>query len=74
MIELRAELNQVIEQGKQALLANNIDNAINAFERAAHIASESSPALNSIIGISFAYIALAYGKKQVGCKVCLQKV
>ena len=63
MTELRAELNQVIEQGKQALLANNIDNAIHAFERAAHIASESSPALNSIIGISFAYIALSYGKK-----------
>ncbi|MFW9903975.1 MAG: hypothetical protein ACFFFH_06545 [Candidatus Thorarchaeota archaeon] len=64
MTELRAELNQVIEQGKQALIENNIDEAIHAFERAAHIASESSPALNSIIGISFAYIALAYGKKQ----------
>ncbi|MFX1537912.1 MAG: tol-pal system YbgF family protein, partial [Promethearchaeota archaeon] len=32
--------------------------------RAAQIASEASPPLNSIIGISFAYIALAYGKKE----------
>ena len=64
MTKLRVELNQVIEQGKQALIQNRFDEAIKAFERAAHIASESSPALNSIIGISFAYIALAYGKKQ----------
>ncbi|MFX1505919.1 MAG: hypothetical protein ACFFDC_07370 [Promethearchaeota archaeon] len=64
MNELRVELNQAIEQGKQALIENKFDAAIKAFERAAHIASDSSPALNSIIGISFAYMALAYGKKQ----------
>jgi tetratricopeptide (TPR) repeat protein len=64
MTELRVELNKVIEQGKQALIENKFDKAIKAFERVAHIASESSPALNSIIGISFVYIALAYGKKQ----------
>lgn len=64
MTALRVELNQVIEQGKQALIENKFDEAIKAFERVAHIANESSPALNSIIGISFAYMALAYGKKQ----------
>lgn len=63
MSELRTELNQVIEQGKQALTKNDADEAIHAFERAIQIASEASPALNSIIGISFVYIALAYGKK-----------
>ncbi|UCG02048.1 MAG: hypothetical protein JSW11_20940 [Candidatus Heimdallarchaeota archaeon] len=63
MTELRTELNQVIEQGKQALNENEIDEAIFAFERAVQIASEASPSLNSIIGISFAYIALANGKK-----------
>ncbi|MHA2203991.1 MAG: hypothetical protein ACW991_09915, partial [Candidatus Hodarchaeales archaeon] len=63
MTELRAELNQVIEQGKQALKENDFDEAIHAFERATQIASEASPPLNSIIGISFTYMALAFGKK-----------
>ncbi|MFX0124865.1 MAG: hypothetical protein ACFFAE_14635 [Candidatus Hodarchaeota archaeon] len=63
MTELKVKLNQVIEQGKQALVENNVEEAINAFEMAVQIAREASPKLNSIIGISFAYIALAYGKK-----------
>ncbi|MFW9853227.1 MAG: hypothetical protein ACFFDS_09800 [Candidatus Thorarchaeota archaeon] len=63
MNELRTELNQALEQGKQALAKNDNDKAIQAFEKAAQIASEASPALNSIIGISFAYAALAHGKK-----------
>ena len=40
MTELRAELNQVIEQGKQALIENDVDEAIHSFGRAIQIANE----------------------------------
>lgn len=61
MTELREELNRIIKRGKQALSDNDLDLAIHSFERAAQIASEVS--LNSIIGISYSYMALAFAKK-----------
>lgn len=61
MIQLREELNQKITMGKQALSEKNLDLAINSFQRAAEIAIGIQ--LSSIIGISYAYIALALGHK-----------
>ncbi|MFX1282490.1 MAG: hypothetical protein ACFFB5_02505 [Promethearchaeota archaeon] len=61
MTELREELNRIIKQGRQALLENNLDLTVHSFERAAQIAHKLS--LNSIIGISYSYLALALGKK-----------
>ncbi len=63
MAELRDSLNQKIAQGKNALMEKDFDLAIHSFEKAAQIASEAVPSLNSIIGISHAYIALAFGRK-----------
>ena len=63
MTELKEELNRIIKRGKQALMENDLDLAIHSFERAAQIASKVSPSLNSIIGISYTYMALAFGKK-----------
>ena len=64
MTELREKLNKKIAQGKKALLENkDFDLAIHSFEEAAQIASTAMPPLNSIIGISHAYIALAFGRK-----------
>ncbi|MHA2243567.1 MAG: hypothetical protein ACXADY_01225 [Candidatus Hodarchaeales archaeon] len=63
MTKLREELNRIIKLGKQALIENDLDLAIHSFERAIQVASEASPSLNSIIGISYANISLAFGKK-----------
>ncbi|MFX0172140.1 MAG: tetratricopeptide repeat protein [Candidatus Hodarchaeota archaeon] len=65
MTELKVELSQKIQQGKQALSESEFDRAIFAFESAVEIAKELSPSLQSIIGISYAYMALAYGKKNI---------
>ena len=63
MTKLREELNRIIKLGNQALIENDLDLAIHSFERAIQVASEASPSLNSIIGISYAYTSLAFGKK-----------
>ncbi|MFX0015787.1 MAG: hypothetical protein ACFFB2_01065 [Promethearchaeota archaeon] len=65
MIEIREELSGILKQGKEALSKNDLAIAINSFERAIKIACEVSPALNSIIGISYAYLALAFGKNGI---------
>ncbi len=52
-------LNQRIKEGKQALFNKEYDNAIKAFEEATVIGKNISPALDNIVGISFANIALA---------------
>ncbi|MFX0051981.1 MAG: tetratricopeptide repeat protein, partial [Candidatus Hermodarchaeota archaeon] len=73
MTELKLELSQKIQQGKQALSESEFDRAIIAFESAVKIAKELSPSLQSIIGISYAYMALAYGKKNIQVKA-LEKI
>lgn len=65
MTELKVELSQKIQKGKQALSEGEFDRAISAFESAVTIAKEFSPSLQSIIGVSYAYMALAYGKKDI---------
>ncbi|MFX0182176.1 MAG: tetratricopeptide repeat protein [Candidatus Hodarchaeota archaeon] len=65
MTELKVELSQKILKGKQALSEGEFDHAINYFESAVTIAKEFSPSLKSIIGVSYAYMALAFGKKNI---------
>lgn len=66
MKKLREELSQKIEQGKQALFdQNEFDLALEFFEQAAQLAQEFSPPLFSIVGVSYAYMALAFGKKNL---------
>lgn len=63
MTDLEKNLVQIIERGKQALAKSDFDFAFQSFEKAVKIAREVSPSLNSIIGISYAYMALVFGKK-----------
>ncbi len=74
MKKLREELSQKIEQGKQALIdRNEFDLALEFFEQAAHLAQEFSPPLHSIVGVAYAYMALALGKKNLR-KEALDKI
>ncbi|MHA2225509.1 MAG: tetratricopeptide repeat protein [Candidatus Hodarchaeales archaeon] len=63
MKEIREKLSHRITVGKQAILEKDLDFAINSFEEAVNIALDVSPSLNSIIGVSYSYIALALGLK-----------
>jgi len=74
MKKLREELSQKIEQGKQALLdQNEFERALEFFEHAVHLAQEFSPPLLSIVGVAYAYMALALGKKNLR-KEALDKI
>lgn len=61
MSEPLSQLENLIKIGKEAIFKQNYQKAINSFENAIKIAKEYSPALNNIIGISHANIALSQG-------------
>ncbi|MHA2238252.1 MAG: tetratricopeptide repeat protein [Candidatus Hodarchaeales archaeon] len=61
MSEPLSQLNHLIKTGKKAIFDQNYQQAIISFEKAIKIAKNYSPALNNIIGISYANIALVQG-------------
>ena len=61
---MTVELSNHIQEGKEAITSSKFDEAIDNFEKAVEIASKLSPSLQGIIGIAYAFMALAYGKKK----------
>ena len=60
MIGLREQLGQRIQEGKLAISNKDYSLAIFSFQKAIKLASDQSPVLNNIIGISYAYLALSF--------------
>ncbi|WP_455142982.1 hypothetical protein [Candidatus Hodarchaeum mangrovi] len=60
MIGLREQLGQRIQEGKLAISNEDYSLAIFSFQKAIKLASDQSPVLNNIIGVSYAYLALSF--------------
>ncbi|MHA1973530.1 MAG: tetratricopeptide repeat protein [Candidatus Hodarchaeales archaeon] len=76
MKELRQKLGAKIQAGKKALTEEKYNEAVFQFKKAIKIASQHSPALDNIIGLSYSYLALALLRKGEleESKSCLKKI